>query len=59
MYVASVNGILIYDGIDKRDQSSIIVKPLPILQDIQDSKDKKDAKNITLTPGIFDCNSKG
>ena len=30
MYVASVNGILIYDGIDKKDQSSIIVKPLPI-----------------------------
>ena len=59
MYVASVNGILIYDGIDKRDQSSILVKPLPILQDIQDSKDKKDAKNIILTPGMFDCNSKG
>lgn len=42
MYVASVNGILIYDGIDKRDQSSIIVKPLPILQEIQENKDKKE-----------------
>jgi hypothetical protein len=36
-----------------------LVKPLPILQEIQDSKDKKEAKNITLTPGMFDCNAKG
>jgi hypothetical protein len=34
MYVASVNGVHIYDGIDKRDQSSINVKLLPILQEI-------------------------
>jgi hypothetical protein len=59
MYVASVNGVHIYDSIDKRDQSSINVKLLPILQEIQENKDKKELKSIILSPGIFDCNTKG
>ena len=48
MYVASVNGILIYEGIDKRDSASIVVRPI-----------SNDYKTHTLTMGAIDCNAKG
>lgn len=48
MYVASTNGILIYEGIDKKDTSSIQVRPIT-----------NDYKTHTLTMGAIDCNPKG
>jgi len=48
MYVASTNGILIYDGIDKRD--SVQVKYQPISPDLM---------QCTLTPGSLDCDITG
>lgn len=48
MYVASVNGILIYEGIDKRDSATIQVRPVT-----------NDYKTHTLTMAALDCNSKG
>lgn len=48
MYVASKNGVLIYEGIDKRDSSSIVVRPIT-----------NDYKTHTLTMGAIDCSAKG
>jgi hypothetical protein len=46
MYVASSNGIFIYDGIDKKDPP----KAYPISPDLM---------QCTMTPGALDCNMKG
>ena len=48
MYVVSTNGIIIYEGIDKRDITS--VKHQPVSNDLM---------QCTLTMGAIDCNSKG
>ena len=48
MYVASTNGILIYEGVDKRDSASILVRPI-----------SNDYKTHTLTMGAIDCNAAG
>lgn len=48
MYVASVNGILLYEGVDKRDSSSIAVRSIT-----------NDFQTHTLTMGAIDCNAKG
>ena len=48
MYIASTNGILLYEGIDKKDSSSIQVQPI-----------SNDFINTTLTLEAIDCNSKG
>jgi hypothetical protein len=48
MYVCSKNGVLLYEGIDKRDQSSIQIELI-----------SSDLINSTLTFGAIDCNSKG
>ena len=48
MYIASTNGILLYEGIDKKDTSSIQVQPI-----------SNDFLNTTLTLEAIDCNSKG
>ena len=48
MYVASKNGVLVYEGIDKRDSSSIVVRPVT-----------NDYKTHTLTMGAIDCSAKG
>ena len=48
MYIASTNGILLYEGIDKKDSSSIQVQPI-----------SNDFLNTTLSLEALDCNSKG
>lgn len=48
MYVASTNGILLYEGIDKKDSSSIVVQPI-----------SNDFIGTTLSLEALDCNSKG
>ena len=48
MYICCLNGILLYEGIDKRDSSSIQVQPI-----------SNDLLNCHLTAGAIDCNSRG
>ena len=48
MYVVSQNGILLYEGIDKRD--AITNEPKPI---------SNEPLNYTLTPGTIDCSPYG
>ena len=48
MYIASTNGILLYEGIDKKDSSSIVVQPI-----------SNDFIGTTLSLEALDCNSKG
>jgi len=48
MYVVARNGILIYEGIDKRDSSQIVPRPITY-----------DFKTSTLSPGALDCKVNG
>ena len=48
MYVVSTNGILLYEGIDKVDKSSVGVTAI-----------SNDFLNCSLTPGAVDCTDNG
>mmetsp|Transcript_17398 Transcript_17398/g.29275 ORF Transcript_17398/g.29275 Transcript_17398/m.29275 type:complete len:223 (+) Transcript_17398:519-1187(+) len=48
MYVASSNGIMLYDGVDRVDKSSIAHQSI-----------SNDFINQTLTPGALDCSAGG
>jgi hypothetical protein len=48
MYVVSTNGVLLYEGVDKVDKSSIVIQPI-----------STDFMNCVLTQGAVDCTSDG
>jgi len=52
MYICCINGVLLYEGIDKKDSSNIQVQPLKGSED-------NDLLNCFLSAGTMDCNPKG
>jgi hypothetical protein len=48
MYVASKNGILLYEGVDRLDKTAVRINSI-----------SNEFPNCTLTMGAIDCNSNG